>query len=59
MEAERKAELEATCFKARDFKPLPDARAASVGGGSGKTTPSAALLAVVKEFKLNSLLRVQ
>ena len=59
VEAERRAELEATRFKAREFKQPADARAASVGGGSGKTTPSAALMAVVKEFKLNSLLRVQ
>jgi hypothetical protein len=28
-------------------------------GGSGKTTPSSALIAVVKEFKLHSLMRSQ
>ena len=53
---ERRAALEATRFKAREFKPS-EMRAASLGGGSGKTTPSAALMAVVKEFKLHSLLR--
>ena len=58
VEEERRAALEATRFKAREFKPTYDMRAASLGGGSGKTTPSAALKAVVKEFKLHSLLRV-
>lgn len=58
VEAQRRAALEATNFKAREFKPS-DVRAASVGGGSSKTTPSAALMAVVKDFQLHSLLRVQ
>ena len=58
IEAERRAALEMTRFKAREFNPA-EMRAASLGGGSGKTTPSAALMAVVKEFKLHSLLRSQ
>ena len=58
VEAQRRADLEATNFKAREFKPS-EIRAASVGGGSSKTTPSAALMAVVKDFQLHSLLRVQ
>ena len=58
VEAERRAALEATKFKAREFKPV-EMRAASVGGGSGKTTPSAALMAVVKGFQLHSLIRSQ
>lgn len=53
--------MELTKFKAREYhKPAEQSvRAASVGGGSGKTTPSAALMAVVKEFKLHSLMRSQ
>jgi hypothetical protein len=42
VEAERRAALEMTRFKAREFKHS-EMRASSLGGGSGKTTPSAAL----------------
>ncbi len=61
IEAEKKAQLERTKFKARDFNIQEfTQRAASLSGaGSGKTTPSSALMAVVKEFKLHSLMRSQ
>ena len=60
IEAEKKAQIEKTKFKARDFNIQEfSQRAASIGGGSGKTTPSSALMAVVKEFKLHSLMRSQ
>ena len=60
IEAEKKAQIEKTKFKARDFNIQEfSQRGASIGGGSGKTTPSSALMAVVKEFKLHSLMRSQ
>lgn len=60
IEAEKKAQIERTRFKARDFNIQEfSQRTASIGGGSGKTTPSSALMAVVKEFKLHSLMRSQ
>jgi hypothetical protein len=60
IEAQKKAELERTKFKAREFNLQEfNQRSASVGCGSGKTTPSSALMAVVKEFKLHSLMRHQ
>jgi len=61
VEEERLHALELTKFKAREFKPqdLNQQRAVSVGGNSGKNTPSATLMAAVKEFKLHSLMRNQ